>query len=164
MHANEALRTTNSGKLLLLAHPDAALLVAGIPAHDAILSELVLRQNVRGGPPHPHPIATPSPPIATPSPPHRHPITTHRHPIATHRHPSPPRPEPTVAAAIAPFGPGQTRSTHQHAHPYHRPTIAPTLQRRPCFFSRTNTRSRPRSAPPVPAVARPAARWLRLSS
>ena len=41
MHPNEALRTTNSGKLLLLAHPDATLLIGGLPAHEAILRELV---------------------------------------------------------------------------------------------------------------------------
>ena len=43
MHANEALRTTNSGKLLLLAHPCATLLVYGIPAHDEQLRQLVTR-------------------------------------------------------------------------------------------------------------------------
>ena len=43
MHANEALRTTNSGKLLLLAHPDATLLVRGIREHDRRLAELVQR-------------------------------------------------------------------------------------------------------------------------
>ena len=50
MHPNEALRTTNSGKLLLLAHPDATLLIGGIPAHEAILHELVRRPKVRDGP------------------------------------------------------------------------------------------------------------------
>jgi len=46
MHPNEALRTTNSGKLLLLAHPDANLLIGGIPEHEAILRQLVRRPNV----------------------------------------------------------------------------------------------------------------------
>jgi len=43
MHANEALRTTNSGKLLLLAHPRATLLVCGIAGHDEQLRALVRR-------------------------------------------------------------------------------------------------------------------------
>ena len=62
MHPNEALRTTNSGKLLLLAHPDATLLIGGIPAHEAILHELVRRPKVRDGPktgPPPSPSVAP---------------------------------------------------------------------------------------------------------
>ena len=41
-HHKEALRTTASGKLLLLAHPDSHLLVSGVPAHDEELQRLCM--------------------------------------------------------------------------------------------------------------------------
>jgi DTW domain-containing protein YfiP len=39
-HCKEVLRTTATGKLLLLAHPRATLLVSGLPAHDEELEQL----------------------------------------------------------------------------------------------------------------------------
>ena len=42
-HCKEVLRTTATGKLLLLAHPQAELLVSGLPAHEARLAEIVRR-------------------------------------------------------------------------------------------------------------------------
>ena len=42
-HCKEVLRTTATGKLLLLAHPRAELLVSGLPAHEAKLAEVVRR-------------------------------------------------------------------------------------------------------------------------
>ena len=39
-HCKEVLRTTATGKLLLLAHPRATLLVSGLPAHDEELEHL----------------------------------------------------------------------------------------------------------------------------
>jgi DTW domain-containing protein YfiP len=43
MHAKEALRTSATGKLLLLAHPHATLLVSGVPAHDEELARVASR-------------------------------------------------------------------------------------------------------------------------
>lgn len=43
MHHKEALRTTATGKLLLLAHPHATLLVSGVAEHDAELAQVALR-------------------------------------------------------------------------------------------------------------------------
>lgn len=42
-HCKEVLRTTATGKLLLLAHPRATLLVSGLPAHEAELAEVCSR-------------------------------------------------------------------------------------------------------------------------
>lgn len=43
MHCKEFLRTTNSGKLLLLAHPSASLLVSGLREHEEQLEEICSR-------------------------------------------------------------------------------------------------------------------------
>jgi len=43
LHCKEFLRTTNSGKLLLLAHPHATLLVPGLPEHDDELARICAR-------------------------------------------------------------------------------------------------------------------------
>lgn len=43
-HSKEVLRTTATGKLLLLAHPQATLLVSGVPEHDAELQRLCQRE------------------------------------------------------------------------------------------------------------------------
>ena len=43
MHAEECLRSTNSGKLLLLAHPDARLIVRGLEEHDIEYERLIHR-------------------------------------------------------------------------------------------------------------------------
>lgn len=43
MHAEECLKPTNSGKLVLLAHPRARLLVRGIREHDAEYERLICR-------------------------------------------------------------------------------------------------------------------------
>ena len=42
-HCKEVLRTTATGKLLLLAHPDATLFVSGLPEHDAELARVCRR-------------------------------------------------------------------------------------------------------------------------
>mmetsp|Transcript_52011 Transcript_52011/g.173589 ORF Transcript_52011/g.173589 Transcript_52011/m.173589 type:complete len:454 (+) Transcript_52011:242-1603(+) len=44
LHPKEFLRTTNSGKLLLLAHPHASFLVPGVPEHDARLATICERR------------------------------------------------------------------------------------------------------------------------
>mmetsp|Transcript_19927 Transcript_19927/g.42408 ORF Transcript_19927/g.42408 Transcript_19927/m.42408 type:complete len:335 (+) Transcript_19927:189-1193(+) len=44
LHPKEFLRTTNSGKLLLLAHPRASFLVPGLPSHDARLASICARR------------------------------------------------------------------------------------------------------------------------
>ena len=43
-HSKEVMRTTATGKLLLLAHPKATLLVSGVPSHDAELERLCHRK------------------------------------------------------------------------------------------------------------------------
>ena len=43
-HWKEALRTTATGKLLLLAHPHARLIIRGVPEHDAELARVARRQ------------------------------------------------------------------------------------------------------------------------
>ena len=42
-HCKEVFRTTATGKLLLLAHPRATLLVSGVPEHESELAELCTR-------------------------------------------------------------------------------------------------------------------------
>ena len=44
-HAKEAMRTTSTGKLLLLSHPRASLLVSGLPQHDARIAEVAARDS-----------------------------------------------------------------------------------------------------------------------
>ena len=45
LHSNELLKSSNTGKLLLLAHPDAHLLVAGLPSDDEQLERLLRAPN-----------------------------------------------------------------------------------------------------------------------
>ena len=45
LHPKEFLRTTNSGKLLLLAHPSASFLVSGLPQHDAQLAAICAKSS-----------------------------------------------------------------------------------------------------------------------
>ena len=44
-HCKEVLRTTSTGKILLLAHPRCTLLVGGWPSHDARIAEVAARES-----------------------------------------------------------------------------------------------------------------------
>ena len=44
-HCKEVMRTTATGKLLLLAHPNSTLLVGGVPDHDAELARVCRRSS-----------------------------------------------------------------------------------------------------------------------